>query len=66
MKYRLIKYKNGSYGLHEVWRNGLYERPTSVGDTVEEIAQDILNMMRAFMEKPVKGPKKYQKMREDV
>lgn len=66
MKYRLIKYKNGSYGLHEMWGNTPYERPISVGDSVREIIDDIENMTLAAFKKPAKESRKYKNMREDI
>lgn len=66
MKYRVIKYENGTYGLHEMFRNRPFIRPIVVADSVAEILADIQNMAQAveiggFYKEPANG---YARMAE--
>ena len=61
--YQILKYKDGSFGLHEIYYDdddkliGHTEKPVSVGDTVEEILED-LEMMVVDIERfePIDEP----------
>lgn len=63
MKYRLIRYNNGTFGLHEM-HDEPYERATSVGDSAEEIIEDVQNMLEGARGEVSPEPESYKKMEE--